>query len=125
MSFVKQLYFPLRVISGALLIVWAVIHLYLSTSLVKLLPIVGYFFIIDSILAIVGAIILFINLRILYLPLLVYNWINYLLLTESRVFPAPILGKPLPVINVYVIEVIIIDIILIALTTVTWIGSRR
>ncbi|AWR95591.1 hypothetical protein [Acidianus brierleyi] len=125
MSLVKQLYFPLRVISGALLIVWAAIHLYLSASLVKLLPIVGYFFIIDSILAIVGAIILFINLRILYLPLLVYNWINYLLVTESRVFPAPILGKPLPVINVYVIAVIIIDIILIALTTVTWIGSRR
>ncbi len=125
MSFVKQLYFPLRVICGALLVVWAAIHLYLSTSLIKLLPVVGYFFIIDSILAIVGAIILFINLRILYLPLLVYNWINYLLITESRVFPAPVLGEPLPAINAYVIAVIIIDIVLIILTTIIWIGSRR
>jgi hypothetical protein len=125
MSFVKQLYLPLRLISGILLIGWAIIHLYLSTSLIKLLPVVGYFFIIDSVLALIGAAILFINFKILYLPLLVYNWINYLLITESRVFPAPVLGKPLPVINIYVILAMIIDVILIILITVIWIGSRR
>ncbi|AWR98069.1 hypothetical protein DFR86_11340 [Acidianus sulfidivorans JP7] len=125
MSVIKNIYSPIRIISGVVFLAWAGIHLYLSSSLLKVLPLVGGFFIFDSILALVAAILLFINFKILYLPILVYSWINYLLLTESRVFPAPVLGYSLPQVNAYVIAALILDVLAIIFVTVTWIGSRR
>lgn len=125
MSLLKSIYSPVRIVTGVIFLIWAIIHFYLSTLLLKHLPLVGGFFIFDAILAVIAAIFLFINLKILYLPILAYSMINYLLLTESRVFPAPVLGHPLPTINVYVITVIVLDILAIILTTVAWIASRR
>ncbi|ABW02302.1 hypothetical protein [Caldivirga maquilingensis] len=125
MSTLSRVYLPVRVISGVLFLVWAGIHLFISIPLVRLLPVVGYFFIIDAILAIITAVLLLVGVRVMYIPILVYSWINYLLLTESRVFPAPVLGYPLPTINPVIIAVIVIDIIIIILVTVTWLGSRR
>ncbi|ARM74680.1 hypothetical protein [Acidianus manzaensis] len=125
MSVIKSIYSPIRIIGGIVFLAWAGIHLYLSTSLLKLLPVVGEFFIFDSILAIIAAALLIINFKMLYLPILVYSWINYILITESRVFPAPVLGYSLPVVNAYVIAALILDVIAIILVTLIWIGSRR
>lgn len=125
MSLLKSIYSPIRIVTGIIFLIWAAIHFYLSTKLLAFLPMVGGFFIFDSILAVIAAAFLFINFRALFLPILAYSMINYLLITESRVFPAPFLGHPLPTINVYVIVTIILDILAITLTTVTWIASRR
>ncbi|MGC9226200.1 hypothetical protein [Caldivirga sp.] len=86
---------------------------------------VGLFFIIDAILAIVAAAVILLNVSIMFIPVLVYSWVNYILLTESRVFPAPVLGVVIPVIDPSVILVFIIDVILISLVTVLWVLSRR
>ncbi|MEM0064539.1 MAG: hypothetical protein QXR57_08555 [Metallosphaera sp.] len=115
---------PLRYVGGILMIVWAILHFFLSTSLLKRLPIVGEFFIVDSVLMIIGGIILIVGVTSLYIPTLVLNWANYLLLTESRIYPAPVLGIPLPAINQYVIGTFILDIIIIIVTTVVYVTKR-
>jgi len=60
---------------------------------------------------------IFIGIRWLYTPALVFALVNYLLLTESRVYPAPVLGKPLPAVNSYVIFTFGLDILLIVVLT--------
>ncbi|WP_248547272.1 hypothetical protein [Metallosphaera sedula] len=107
------------------MVVWSVIHFFLSTELLKRLPLVGEFFIIDAVLMIVGAVVLFVGFRLLYLPVLVLDWANYLLLTESRIYPAPVLGFPLPAINSYVIGTFILDVIIVILTTLAYITARK
>ncbi|MEM4079645.1 hypothetical protein [Metallosphaera sp.] len=115
----------LRYFGGVLMVVWSVIHFFLSTELLKRLPLVGEFFIIDAVLMIVGAVVLIVGFRLLYLPVLVLNWANYLLLTESRIYPAPVLGFPLPAINSYVIGTFVLDIIIVILTTLAYITARK
>ncbi|BBL46458.1 hypothetical protein MJ1HA_0557 [Metallosphaera sedula] len=115
----------LRYLGGVLMVVWSVIHFFLSTELLKRLPLVGEFFIIDAVLMIVGAVVLFVGFRLLYLPVLVLDWANYLLLTESRIYPAPVLGFPLPAINSYVIGTFILDVIIVILTTLAYITARK
>ncbi|BBD72373.1 hypothetical protein HS1genome_0762 [Sulfodiicoccus acidiphilus] len=115
---------PSRIVTSALLVIWAGIHFTLGEGLLARLPLVGEFFFVDSVIAIVGAIVLIAGLRVLYLPVLVYAWINYLLLTESRILPAPILGEPLPAINEYVIGTFVLDIVIIVLATMAWLTSK-
>ncbi|QKR01050.1 hypothetical protein GWK48_06830 [Metallosphaera tengchongensis] len=107
------------------MVIWAIIHFYLSTTLIKFLPLVSYFFILDAVLFLVGGAILLIGLRLLYIPTLILTWINYLLLTESRIYPAPILGKPLPAINSFVLGTFVLDIILIVVVTLTLLTSEK
>ncbi|WP_246263763.1 hypothetical protein [Metallosphaera tengchongensis] len=125
MSNVSSIHKPLRFLGGALMVIWAIIHFYLSTTLIKFLPLVSYFFILDAVLFLVGGAILLIGLRLLYIPTLILTWINYLLLTESRIYPAPILGKPLPAINSFVLGTFVLDIILIVVVTLTLLTSEK
>ncbi|BCU66707.1 hypothetical protein HS7_01440 [Sulfolobales archaeon HS-7] len=118
MSSRQVVYSALRYVTAVLFVAWAAIHLYLYSDLIKILPIVAYFFVIDAILSLIGAVVFIIGLRILYIPSLIFSWANYLLLTESRVYPAPFLGFPLPAINVYVISTLIIDVLLIIIITI-------
>lgn len=106
-----------RIFSGVALVVWGILHLFLAESLLRLLPIVGQFFIADSLLAFVGSVVLLLGLRIFYLPTFVFALINYLLLTESRVYPAPVLGRPLPAVNSLVILTFALDVVMIVLLT--------
>ncbi|WP_216604171.1 hypothetical protein, partial [Acidianus sp. RZ1] len=103
----------LKGVTGVLFILWAGIHIYLANQILRVLSTVGYFFLADSILALIAAMIVIVGIRTLYIPVIIYTWINYLLLTESRIFPAPVLGFSLPVYNEYVYIVFGIDIILI------------
>jgi len=106
-----------RIFGGVLLLAWAALHFFLGSALLRHLPLVGQFFFVDAVLAIVGAVMIFIGIRWLYTPALVFALVNYLLLTESRVYPAPVLGKPLPAINSYVIFTFGLDILLIVVLT--------
>ncbi|MEM0373833.1 MAG: hypothetical protein QXV69_09695 [Sulfolobaceae archaeon] len=72
MSVYRTIHLGTRITSAVISIIWAIIHLYLFTQLVGRLPIVGYFFLFDGILAIVSSIILAIGIKSLYLPTLVY-----------------------------------------------------
>jgi hypothetical protein len=107
----------LRIFGGVLLLAWAASHFFLGSALLRHLPLVGQFFFVDAVLAIVGAVMIFIGIRWLYTPALVFALVNYLLLTESRVYPAPVLGKPLPAVNSYVIFTFGLDILLIVVLT--------
>ncbi|AWS00536.1 hypothetical protein DFR87_03895 [Metallosphaera hakonensis JCM 8857 = DSM 7519] len=103
------------------MILWSGIHLFLAKELLKVLPVVGEFFVIDAVLVIIGALVMFMGFRLLYIPVLVLNWANYLLLAESRIFPAPVLGFPLPAINSFVVGTFFLDIIIIAVNTVVFV----
>ncbi|WP_054837141.1 hypothetical protein [Metallosphaera hakonensis] len=111
----------LRLVGGILMILWSGIHLFLAKELLKVLPVVGEFFVIDAVLVIIGALVMFMGFRLLYIPVLVLNWANYLLLAESRIFPAPVLGFPLPAINSFVVGTFFLDIIIIAVNTVVFV----
>ena len=117
----------IRVGTGLLFIIWAVLHIMYGLSIIRFhsLALIGSFFIIDSALSIVAAIFIILNITVMFIPVLVYSWINYILLTESRAFPAPVLGYRIPVINSSVIIVVIIDAVLISLVTALWILTRR
>ncbi|AWR98579.1 hypothetical protein [Metallosphaera hakonensis] len=124
MSSISSIHTPVRYLGGALSVLWAILHLYLSVGLLSRLPLVGQFFIADSILALIAAAVLIGGIRIMFLPTVVFYWINYLLLTESRIFPAPVLGHPLPAFNVYVYESLALDAILIIVTTLVYITRK-
>ncbi len=115
-----------RVGGGILSIAWAGIHTILGLDLMRImsLAVVGYFFLIDAVLSIVIAIILLIGFKPLFIPALAFWWANYLLLTESRVFPAPVLGFPLHTYNPYVVVAFILDILLIIIVTALCIHRR-
>jgi hypothetical protein len=117
----------IRVVTAIIFLIWAGLHMIYGLSILKFpaLAGVGLFFIIDAILAVVAAAVILLNVSIMFIPVLVYSWVNYILLTESRVFPAPVLGVVIPVIDPSVILVFIIDVILISLVTVLWVLSRR
>ncbi|MCG3109045.1 hypothetical protein L3N51_01335 [Metallosphaera sp. J1] len=125
MSNISSINGPLRYLGGALMVIWAIIHFFLSTELLKRLPLVGEFFIVDSVLMIIGAVVLFVGFRLLYLPVLVLDWANYLLLTESRIYPAPVLGFPLPAINSYVIGTFVLDIVTVIVVTLVYITVKK
>jgi len=126
MSSSVRIYTPLRLVTGVIMLVWAGLHLNLGLTLARhhLLPTLEYFFFADAALVIVGAVIFFLNLTSLLLPVLVLNWANYILLTESRVFPAPVIGRVLPV-NSTVVLVFWMDVAIIVLSTLTWFFYRR
>ncbi|WP_291998910.1 hypothetical protein [Caldivirga sp.] len=115
----------LRVIIGVLFIVWAILHIIYGLSIIHFLALIGLFFIVDAILSVVAAVLVLLNIMVMFIPVLVYSWINYILLTGSRIFPAPVLGYRIPVIDPLVIIVAIIDIALIFLVTALWILTRR
>ncbi|BCU66668.1 hypothetical protein HS7_01050 [Sulfolobales archaeon HS-7] len=108
-----------------LLIVWAILHFILAISYLNSSPVLGDFFIFDSLLAIIAAVVVYLDVRLLYIPVIVYSWINYLLLAESRYFPAPVLGYPLRVIGSFAVATFAIDVALIVLTLLIWLASRR
>ena len=113
-----------RVAGGVLLLVWAGLHFFLGSALLRPLPLVGKFFFVDAVLAVIGAATIIIGIRWLYIPTLVFALANYLLLTESRVDPAPVLGRPLPAINSYVIFAFGLDILLIVVLTLMLLSKK-
>ena len=114
-------------LGAALAVVWAVLHLLLASELFKLsvtaLHIYADFFVLTSILALVSAWVFAANVRKLYSLTLLFYIIDTVLLTESRVGPAPLIGKPLPV-NIYVVETWVLDALLVAVSAAIWVTSR-
>ncbi|MDT7902214.1 MAG: hypothetical protein RRE78_10065 [Acidianus sp.] len=118
----KQNSIILGVVGGILSFIWAYDHFPLYN--ISLLPYgIRLFFVIDSVIAIVAGIIMIMifklaYIKILYLLNLVFWWINYLLLTLTRVLPAPLIGKPLPCTGGPTLIAFILDVLLIIVSTV-------
>ena len=114
-------------LGAALAVVWAALHLFLASQLFKLsvpaLHIYADFFVLTSVLALVSAWVFAANVRKLYFLTLVFYIIDTILVTETRVGPAPFFGHPLPV-NVYVVETWILDALLVAVSATIWVTSR-
>jgi hypothetical protein len=121
----KTVNIAIRSVIAVLSFIWAGIHLYLFDLQIRAFPLLAYFFLFVAILAIISGIVVILEFKTLMLPSLVFWWINYLLLTESRVLPAPVIGHPLPLINIYIISVFGLDILIIILLTASLIISRR
>ncbi|ACP49860.1 conserved hypothetical protein [Sulfolobus islandicus Y.N.15.51] len=115
----------LGVVAGIISFAWAADHLPLYN--VRFLPFgLRAFFAFDSILAIVAGILFILSfrlfaLKIIYLLEVIYWWVNYLLLTLTRVLPAPLVGRPLPVTTGPALIAFVLDIILIILSTTLYI----
>lgn len=129
MTITRRSLLSFGIVGGVLSFVWAFMHLQLVTS--PFLP-SAYksFFLFDSILAIVAGILLILTFRlasfkIIYILELVYWWINYLLLSLTRILPAPLLGKPLPITSGPALYAFILDILLIILTTYIYLLIRK
>ena len=114
-------------LGAALAVVWAVLHFFLASELYKLsvaaLHIYADFFVLTSVLALVSAWVFAANVRKLYFLTLVFYIIDTILVTETRVGPAPFFGHPLPV-NIYVVETWILDALLVAVSAAIWVTSR-
>ncbi|AAK42815.1 hypothetical protein SULI_02600 [Saccharolobus solfataricus] len=115
----------LGVVAGIASFAWTADHLPLYS--IRFLPYsIRAFFLFDSILAIIAGILFILSfrlftLKIIYLLEVIYWWINYLLLTLTRVFPAPLIGRPLPVTTGPALIAFVLDIILIILSTTIYI----
>ncbi len=117
------------VIGGVLSFVWAYVHLQLWVS-PEVPPPFRTFFLIDSVLAIIAGAILLLTfklfaLKVLYVLELVFWWTNYLLLGLTRVLPAPLVGKPLPVTTGPALTAFVLDVILIVVVTYVFLSIRR
>lgn len=121
----KSIY--LRLPAAVLFIAWAVLHMIYGIDIASIpqLRVIGGFFIADAVLAIIAAVLVLLNVVVMFIPILIYSWINYLLLTESRVFPAPVLGHAIPVIDPTVIAVMILDVVIIILVTALCVVGKR
>lgn len=113
------------IVSGILSFAWAADHLPLYGLTFLPLPI-RIFFVLDSIISIIAGILFILSFRIftikiIYLLEVIYWWINYLLLTTTRIFPAPIVGRPLPATTGPALIAFILDILLIILSTTLYI----
>jgi len=117
----------LRLPAAVLFLVWAVLHMIYGVGIVSIpqLRVVGGFFIADAVLAIIAAVLVLLNVVVMFIPILVYSWFNYLLLTESRAFPAPVLGYAIPINDPTVIAVMILDVVIIMLVTALCVVGRR
>jgi hypothetical protein len=117
----------LRLPAAVLFLVWAVLHMIYGVGIVSIpqLRVVSGFFIADAVLAIIAAVLVLLNVVVMFIPILVYSWFNYLLLTESRAFPAPVLGYAIPIIDPTVIAVMILDVVIIMLVTALCVVGRR
>ncbi|QXJ31241.1 hypothetical protein [Saccharolobus shibatae] len=113
------------VIAGIVSFAWTADHLPLYNF--RILPFgIRAFFLFDAILSIIAGIFFILSfrlfsLKIIYLLEVIYWWINYLLLTLTRVLPAPLVGRPLPVTTGPALTAFILDIILIILSTTLYI----
>lgn len=119
----------ISIVSGILSFVWAADHIPLY-NFVFLPFAIRAFFIFDAALSIVSGILFILSFRlitikILYLLEVIYWWINYLLLTLTRVLPAPIIGKPLPVTTGPALIAFVLDILLIIFSTILYIMINR
>lgn len=129
MAKVRTTSMSIGIVSGILALIWAYVHLQLVTNPFVPAPF-KTFFLFDSILAIVAGILLILTFRLasfqfLYILELVYWWVNYLLLSLTRVLPAPLIGRPLPVTSGPALYAFVLDIILIILITYLFINIRR
>ncbi|BFH74095.1 hypothetical protein SJAV_20390 [Sulfurisphaera javensis] len=119
----------LGAITGILSFAWSADHFPLYN--LSFLPFgIRIFFVLDSVLSIVAGILFILSFRlftikIIYLLEVVYWWINYLLLTLTRVFPAPLIGKPLPTTTGPALIAFVLDILLIILSTVFYLMIRE
>ena len=114
--------------AGAVLaVLWAIVHLDLALMLYKTkvygLHIYADFFVFTAVLALVSAWVFAANFRKLYFLTLIFYIIDTILVTETRVGPAPFFGHPLPV-NIYVIETWILDALLVAVSATIWLTTR-
>ncbi|WP_338604457.1 hypothetical protein V6M85_06475 [Sulfolobus tengchongensis] len=115
----------LGIVAGILSFAWTADHLPLYN--ISFLPIgIRVFFLFDAILSIIAGILFILSFRlffvkIIYLLEVVYWWINYLLLSLTRILPAPIIGRPLPVTTGPALIAFILDALLIVLSTVLYI----
>ncbi|QXJ34260.1 hypothetical protein [Saccharolobus shibatae] len=84
------------VIAGIVSFAWTADHLPLYNF--RILPFgIRAFFLFDAILSIIAGLLFILSfrlfsLKIIYLLEVIYWWINYLLLTLTRVLPAPLVG---------------------------------
>ncbi|QGA53195.1 hypothetical protein GFS03_00560 [Sulfolobus sp. E5-1-F] len=115
----------LGVVAGIISFAWTADHLPLYSF--RILPFgIRAFFLFDAILSIISGILFILSfrlfsLKIIYLLEVIYWWINYLLLTLTRVLPAPLVGRPLPVTTGPALIAFILDIMLIILSTTLYI----
>ena len=115
----------LGIVSGILSFAWSADHFPLYN--LSFLPLgIRVFFVFDSILSIVAGILFILAFRlftvkIIYLLQVVYWWINYLLLTLTRVLPAPLIGRPLPATTGPALIAFVLDILLIITSTALYI----
>ncbi|MCY0860007.1 MAG: hypothetical protein OWQ54_06200 [Sulfolobaceae archaeon] len=126
---IKTTSLSIGIIAGIVAFIWAYIHLQLTTNPFVPAPF-RTFFLADSILAIIAGILLILTFRLapfqfIYILELVYWWINYLLLGLTRILPAPLVGRPLPVTSGPALYAFIVDIVQIILTTYLFIDIRR
>ncbi|BFI74370.1 hypothetical protein [Sulfurisphaera ohwakuensis] len=115
----------LGIVGGILSFAWSADHFPLYG--LSFLPFgIRIFFILDAVLSIIAGVLFILAFRlftvkIIYLLEIVYWWINYLLLTLTRVLPAPLIGKPLPVTTGPALIAFILDILLIIVSTALYI----
>ncbi|AOL16782.1 hypothetical protein BFU36_08770 [Sulfolobus sp. A20] len=125
MTQVSRLSLVLSIIAGILSFAWAFVHIPLYN--ISFLPFgIRVFFLADGVLAIIAGILFIllfrlVTLKIIYIIEIVYWWINYLLLTLTRILPAPIIGRPLPVTTGPALIAFILDILLIIMSTLIYI----
>ncbi|BDC17539.1 hypothetical protein [Acidianus sp. HS-5] len=118
----KQNSIIVGIVGGVLSFIWAYDHIPLYN--LSFLPYgIRAFFVIDSVISILAGVVMILlfklaYIKILYILNLVYWWINYLLLTLTRVLPAPLIGKPLPNTGGPALIAFILDILLIIVSTV-------
>ncbi|BBG24775.1 hypothetical protein [Sulfuracidifex tepidarius] len=101
---------------------WAGIHLVLTHAVLPnptATMIYETFFGFTASLAILASALLILGMRYTYPLITAFYVIDFALLAESRLFPAPFVGKVLPF-NGYVDASLILDVILAASTLVIW-----
>ena len=114
----------LGVVAGILSFIWSAIHIPLYNLPFLPTPI-RVFFALDGVISIIAGVLFILSFRlftvkVIYLLEVIYWWINYLLLTVTRVFPAPIINRPLPVTTGSALYAFILDILLIIFSTVLY-----
>ncbi|QIW24003.1 hypothetical protein EWF20_07455 [Sulfolobus sp. S-194] len=113
------------IVGGILSFAWSADHFPLYG--LSFLPLgIRIFFVLDAVISIIAGVLFILvfrlfTLKIIYLLEIVYWWINYLLLTLTRVLPAPLIGKPLPVTTGPALIAFILDILLVIVSTVLYI----